>query len=169
MRKRILTLIALMAVPLLVAQPVGAKATKTTFTGIECAIATFDEGTVTHPGGNTHIRGREAVDREDAVDEPRMTGRAYLYANANLDANGVGPLWGTWTITPDGPFEGGIWEGQFTGMAHADGSRSFGRVGHGRGDFEGQKVIMTIEYEPPPTVPPWCGTFTGRILDPHGG
>lgn len=163
MKKRVLVLIAVMAALLLVAGPVAAKATMTEFTGTETPRPIpVDPGTVTFPGGNIHIRGLVAVD-DEVSDDPRMTGEATVYANANLDADGFGRLWGTWTLTPE-PFEEGSWVGTFTGTFHADGSKSFRCVGDGRGAFEGLETMFTIEYAPGALV----GQSSGRILDPHG-
>ena len=98
--------------------------------------------------------------------ETIRTGRAtpVLVDSINVDAYGVGPVWGTglWEVDAGE----GLWESSFTGYMYADGSLSVRGVCHGiEGSVEGLKMFFTVEYPAWGVLP---GTVSGRILDPHG-
>jgi hypothetical protein len=152
--------LALIAALLVATGPAAAEATVTEYTGTSTLLGIDDWGTWTFPDGNIHVRGCVHVYYDDTTDD-RLTGLIYPAVNADWDATGVGPMWGTIRIEPD--IGGGFWEGTWTGMVHADKSFSIRGVGQGRGDFEGLKVSFTYEYSGP-TI----GTTSGRILDSHG-
>jgi len=162
MKKRILVLMALTAALLLVAGPVAAKATKTPYTADYFFYPPTDPGTWTNPDGNVHVRGLVHINRIENATDLRVEGWDTIVVNANWDANMVGPMWGTFTVEPD--IGGGLWEGTWTGMVHADGTVSVRVVGHGTGGFEGLKVFTFVES---PALGAQ-GSITGYILDPHG-
>ncbi len=85
--------------------------------------------------------------------------------NANWDAYGVGPSWGTFHVVPNdlSNYAGG-WDGTWTGKSAADGTSVIRVVGRGYGDLAGLQVFVTIEF--PGLFQP--GTASGYILDPHG-
>jgi hypothetical protein len=121
-----------------------------------------DPGAWTYPGGNIHVRGMVSRYQQTASD-PRCTGLNTSVTNANWDAAGVGPMWGTFNMVLE---EDGLngWEGTWTGMSYADGSRSLHVEGRGYGELEGWRVLVDIEFSGP-YLP---GIGTGYILDPHG-
>ena len=103
----ILVIMALIATLLLAAGPVAAKATVTEFEGTETLVDVPNPGTWTFPGGNIHCRGRVSLWSDD-TDDWRITGMTTVVVNANWDANGVGPIWGTYhTDVGPGPMLSG--------------------------------------------------------------
>ncbi|HEM61495.1 MAG TPA: hypothetical protein ENO24_04320 [Chloroflexi bacterium] len=160
----IVTLLALLLLPVSAA---SAQATFATCQGAFITAGMVDWGTWTYPGGNTHVR--ELVGTYEQVmpgSDPRCNGSNTVVTNANWDAYGVGPSWGTFHVVPNqySNFTGG-WAGAWTGMSYADGTSSIRVEGHGYGDLEGQQVFVEIEF--PGLFAP--GTASGYILDPHGG
>ncbi len=163
-RQRLLVVIlAVVTALVLVTGTVAAKATKTEFTGVSTA-AVIDPGVMTYPDGNVHIRGM-VLEVYLEADDTRVEGTETVVGNANLDANGAGPVWGTSHIEVDYG-GGGVWEGTFTGKFYADGTYSHTYVAHGiEGSVEGLEMRGTVVFPPDPTQP---GISTGTILDPHG-
>jgi hypothetical protein len=163
-RHLILVVMALIAALAFLTGPVAAKATKTEFTGTDTRGAVTDPGILTFPDGNVHLRGMVLELHIQATD-PRVTGPETVVANANLDAYGAGPVWGTSHLEVDYG-GGGIWEGTWNGKIHADGSESIRFVAHGiAGSVEGLKMSGSLEFPADPTAP---GILAGRILAPHG-
>jgi hypothetical protein len=159
-----LVLVTLMALSLLPVQAVSAEATFTTCQGGFVPVGMLDPGTWTYPGGNVHLRGMVALYQQDMPgSDPRCSGLNTVTTNANWDAYGAGPSWGTFhVVLAEGSSDG--WDGTWTGMSYADGSASIRVVGHGYGDLEGQHVFVNITF--PGLFEP--GTASGYILDPHG-
>jgi hypothetical protein len=157
----IVTLVALLLLP---ASAASAQATFTSCEGAFLPLGILDYGTWTYPGGNMHVRGMVGSYQQYMPDsDPRCNGLNTVVTNANWDAYGVGPSWGTFHVvlaeqSPDG------WNGTWTGMSYADGMTSIHVVGQGYGDLEGQKVFVDIEF--PGMFEP--GDASGYILDPHG-
>lgn len=123
-------------------------------------------GLWTYPGGNWHVRDMIGLyEQVMPTSDPRCSGSNTVFTNANWDAYGVGPSWGTFRVVPNdlSDYSGG-WEGTWTGMTYADGTTSIRVQGHGYGDLEGQKVFVDIQF-PGLFLP---GTASGYILDPHG-
>ena len=159
-----LVIVTLILLSLFPVQAVTAEATFTTCEGVLIFLGVVELGTWTHPGGNTHIRGMVGKYRQSMPDsDPRCSGWTTSVRNANLDADGVGPSWGTFHMVleeggPDG------WDGNWTGMSYADGTISIRVVGHGFGNLEGQHVFMDVAF--PAMFEP--GVANGYILDPGG-
>jgi hypothetical protein len=97
--------------------------------------------------------------------DPRCSGLNTVVTNANWDAYGAGPSWGTFHVAPNeySNYTGG-WDGIWTGMSYADGSASIQVVGHGYGDLEGLQVFVDIAF--PGLFA--AGTASGYILEPDG-
>ncbi|MCL7452474.1 MAG: hypothetical protein M8467_05445 [Anaerolineae bacterium] len=156
--------VSLIALSLLPVQAVSAEATFTTCEGAFIPLGILDWGTSTYPGGNVHLRGMVALYQQDMPgSDPHCSGLNTVVSNANWDAYGVGPSWGTFHVvleegSPDG------WDGTWTGMSYADGTTSIRVVGHGYGALEGQHVFVDIEF---PAMFE-AGVASGYILDPHG-
>jgi hypothetical protein len=163
MRKNrlLFVILMMMALALLPAIPVGAKGTRTEFSGIENMVDILDWGEwTTLPSGRQQIRGW-VLENYDDTNDPRATGTNIVTINANWDADGAGPFWGTFHLVPDG--YDGYWEGSFTAKMPAEGCAPIKAVGHGRGELEGLKYTLWAEG---------CGLYsnlTGEILDSHGG
>jgi hypothetical protein len=158
--------VALIGLALLPVQAVSAQATFVTCEGGFFPAGILDPGTWTNPGGNTQVRGMVAwYEQVMPGSEPRCSGSNTVVTNANWDAYGVGPSWGTFHVTPNeySDFAGG-WHGTWRGMSYADGTTLIHVVGHGYGDLEGQQVFVDIEF--PGLYMP--GVASGHILDPHG-
>ena len=166
-KRLIWTIAALIAILALGTTSVAAKATKTSFSGEIWLLRVVAFPPLTLPGGNRHVRGLEVEDRMVVPDNPDVTGNGKVVINCNLDANGVGPCWGTFRWETDAGQ--GFWEGSYNGYGYADGSQVTYCVGHGGGAFEGQQIKWTSEYEKNMVLfPDTVGLVTGRILDPHG-
>jgi hypothetical protein len=159
-----LVVVTLILLSLLPVQVVTAEAIFTTCEGVLIPLGVVELGTWTYPGGNTHIRGMVAKYQQSMPNsDPRCSGLTTSVRNANLDADGAGPSWGTFHMVleeggPDG------WDGSWTGMSYADGSSSIQVVGHGFGNLEGQHVFVDIAF--PAMFAP--GAASGYILDPGG-
>jgi hypothetical protein len=159
-----LVIVTLILLSLFPVQAVTAEATFTTCEGMLIPLGVVELGTWTHPGGNTHIRGMVGKYRQSMPSsDPRCSGWTTSVRNANLDADGVGPSWGTFHMVleeggPDG------WDGSWTGMSYADGTISIQVVGHGFGNLEGQHVFMDVAF--PAMFEP--GVANGYILAPGG-
>lgn len=154
--------VMLIALSLLPVQAVSAQATFITCEGAFIPLAILDDGTWTYPGGNMHVRGRVGQYQQAMpTSDPRCNGLNTVVMNANWDAYGVGPSWGTFHVVVE---EGGPdgWDGTWTGMSYADGSTSIQVVGHGSGALTGQHVFVDIAF--PSMFEP--GVASGYILDP---
>lgn len=159
--------LTLMAMILLLAGPVAAKATKTEFTGSETWVVDRDLGTewYTGPGDKFyHVRGAEALYDIEATDE-RVSGEEFI--TLNLDMKVVpepvyitGRMWGTFRIKNDG----GTWEGTWVGARNGRGYSYIEYVGSGGEGYAGLKIhVLNRRLTPDWTVP---HTLTGYILDP---
>ena len=160
----VVVVVSLIALTLIPVQAVCAAATFTTCQGAFIPLGVLDPGTWTYPGGNWHVR--DMVGQYQQVmpgSDSRCNGLNTVTTNANWDAYGVGPSWGTFHVVLEDGSPGG-WDGTWTGMSYADGRTSIRVVGHGYGDLAGQHVFVDIEF--PAMFAP--GTASGYILDPHG-
>ena len=157
-------LVALIALVLLPVQDATAQATFTPCKGVLIPLGIIDPGTVTNPGGNIHVRGMVSTYQQDmSGSDPRCSGLTTSVTNANWDAYGAGPFWGTsHMVLEEGSSDG--WDGTFTGKRYADGTSSIHVEAHGQGDLEGLLIFVDIEF-PGLFLP---GIATGYILDPHG-
>jgi len=165
-RVRALVFVALIALLLLPLPAVSARATFTPCEGSFVPDEILGFGSWAYPGGRMHLRGMVTLYDQDMPDsDPRCSGWNTVVANANWDANGVGPSWGTFHVAPkdESPFHGG-WAGTWTGMSYADGTTSIQVVGHGYGDLDGMQVFVDLEF-PGMMLP---GVASGYILDPGG-
>lgn len=159
-----LVVVTLIALSLLPVQAVSARAAVIPCEGAFIPLGILDWGTWTDPGGNTHVRGMVAMYQQSMPgSDPRCSGTNTVVTNANWDAYGVGPSWGTFHVDlADGSPDG--WDGTWTGMSYPDGTTSIRVLGHGYGDLEGMHVFVDIEF--PGMM--MAGTASGYILDPHG-
>ncbi|MFO7742049.1 MAG: hypothetical protein R6X31_07030 [Anaerolineae bacterium] len=149
--------------------PVQGASARATFTQCEATLTVvgFTEGAITSPGANTHIRGRVVRFRQVSAN-PLCSGDITAVVNYNLDSNGEGPKWGTftWEAPPDGPYTGGF-EGTFSGWAEQYTQVSWVRpVGRGYGDLQGLKLHEYIDLDLTREAPQGSATLT--ILDPQG-
>lgn len=149
-----LVLVALAAGLLLFAVPALAQATTTTFTLQETCPpeSQWQFEKITFPDGNLHIRGA-SFDCQDVGTIPEATGTNHIVLNANFDANGLGPMWGTIRLVTSV----GTWDGTWTGQITANGSVIQG-ISQGSGGLEGQKLFLFGQN----------GQFTGYVLNPKG-
>jgi hypothetical protein len=157
-------IVTLISLSLLPAQSALAEATVIPCEGAFIPLGILDGGMMSQPGGNMHVRGMIAQYHQDMPgSDPRCSGLNTVTTNANWDAYGVGPSWGTFDVvlaeaSPNG------WEGTWTGMSYPDGSTSIRVEGHGYGELDGLHVFVNIEF-PGMFMP---GVASGYILDPHG-
>jgi len=159
-----LVVVTLVALSLLPVQAVSAQATVIPCEGAFIPAGILDFGTWTYPGGNTHVRGMVALYVQDMPSsDPRCSGSNTVVTNANWDAYGVGPSWGTFHVDLADGSPGG-WDGTWTGMSYPDGTSSIRVTGHGYGDLEGMKVFVNITFPGLYSL----GVASGYILDPHG-
>jgi hypothetical protein len=124
-------------------------------------------------GSRIHTRGFTILTRIEAdtieADTDLVTGDATIVVNANFDAFGQGPAWGTITIDLD---VGGTWEGTWEGIRVMEGyawvipvHASFQGTG-GLVDGMMYRNVDTI-YSYTPVVIAYEGYIEGTILDPH--
>jgi hypothetical protein len=131
------------------APAVGQGAQKTLVSAIEVPLTVVSAGTVTYPGGNIHVRGRLTIAEWFATD-PRLTFKANVTTNGNFDANGNGPMSGTFESMDSSSSSGkwiGHWHGEVTDnlnfrLMHTG-------VGRGTGAYEGLQVIYECAYTGP--------------------
>jgi hypothetical protein len=123
-------------------------------------------GEWTFPGGNWHVRNmigqyRQAMPHSD----PRCSGLNTVSTNANWDATGAGPSWGTFHVIldADSGYTGG-WEGAWMGKTEPDGTTSVRVTGQGYGDLAGMLVFIDIELGGLGSP----GIAQGYILSPDG-
>jgi hypothetical protein len=159
-----LIVVVLIALSLLPVQAVSAQATFSACEGDFIPLGILDPGAWTYPGGNMHVRGMVGQYQQYMpTSDPRCNGLNTVVTNANWDAYGVGPSWGTFHVALAEGSLGG-WDGTWTGMTYAYGSTSIQVVGHGYGSLEGQQVFVDIVF--PSMYAP--GAASGYILDPGG-
>ena len=109
------------------------------------------------------IRGR-LIYYAESVSIPALNGFTTVVTNINFDADGTGPMWGTfeWVLTQP---PGGSFSGTFTGSVNLiTGALDVKLVGHGQGDVEGLQV-MGNDVHSSYGVP---GIVTFRVLNPGG-
>jgi hypothetical protein len=164
--KCLLTVVCLALVLALALPSVQAASAQATFTdcAAELTLLGYEEGTVSFHGPNMHIRGR-VVWFEQVSDNPLCAGLLTVVVNYNLDADGAGPKWGTfsWEAAANATTTGGF-EGAFTGWSEEyTWSSSVHAVGRGYGDLDGLQIREFIDF---PTI--LHGFATVTVLDPHG-
>lgn len=134
----------------------SASATSVAVAGTETPLCQFEPpcspGTWTFPGGNQHVRDWVLVYAVNGNDA-RIIGTNTLVANANWDASGFGPGWGTFHHQPTA-YEDGYWEGTWTAAMTADGYVSK-IVGRGYGQLDGLMYRATEVN----------GSFDGVIIE----
>jgi hypothetical protein len=98
----------------------------------------IEPGTVTHPGdGRSTIRDMALLVIRMSTGDPALSGYQITTLNANLDASGDGPAWGTFTTfkSPTEPTHSGTFTGTF------ENARLGGHfVAKGLGAYEGQHM-----------------------------
>jgi len=155
-------IVTLISLSLLFVPGASAQATIIPCEGAFIPLGVLDYGVVTEPGENMHIRGMIAQYQQDMPgSDPRCSGINTVVTNANWDAYGVGPAWGTFHVDLTDESTAG-WDGTWTGMSYADGTTSIRVKGRGYGDLEGLKVFVDIQF-PGMFMP---GVASGYILDP---
>jgi hypothetical protein len=154
------------------AVPAGA-ANKTVCQETAIPLALLDPGQVTHPDGNTHIRGMTIMQIESS-DDPRVEGRATVVMDLQIKANGDVVIHGTvykevgvWDLDgPSGPQftpSGGVWVGIVEAKGNMAGTLTAVGTLHGiAGEVEG--LQYTFEGGGPTFG---VDVYTVRVLDPH--
>lgn len=162
-RALVVVLLILIALAMLPLQAASAQATFTECTA-ELPLVDMEEGAVTFPGPNMHIRGR-VVWFEQTSNNPLCVGTLRVVVNYNLNADGEGPKWGTWSwVPPEATGYTGGFEGTFTGWAWNYTLSSWVEaVGRGYGDMDGLQIRESIDF-----TDIFHGIGTATILDPHG-
>jgi hypothetical protein len=135
------------------AVPAAAGATRTTATGTETCRPQSPGTTTVLPGGRVLVRDAGNVCQETSAD-PRLSGTNTTTFNANLGADGTGPMWGTFSLATAG---GGLWVGTWHGRLTSAGP-VYRAVGRGEGAHAGLLVFVEAEGE----------RWTATILDPTG-
>jgi len=141
--KRFWTLVCVVALLLLMPATVSAKVIRTPFISWVVGYEVLDEGTWTYPGGRQHYRGM--VELLTINSENRLfVGQRRIVANGNLDAAGLGHVWGTYHMDiheVDGYWEG-TWHGEFTEAGIVAKMR-----GRGYGDLAGMRIQGTAAMD----------------------
>lgn len=121
------------------------------------------------PGSRIHTRGFTILTVFESADD-RVRGEATITINANFDADGNGPAWGT--ISVDIVDDDGTWDGRWEGVRVKEGDvwvipvhaslRGTGGLVDGMlysaVDTIVSYTLAVIAYE---------GVIEGRIIDPH--
>ena len=118
-------------------------------------------------GSRQHTRDVVVKSRTESSD-PAMSGWMTVVLNSNLDADGVGPVWGTFRSELDG---GGVWEGTWQGLRIAEDGywvAPLHVVGKGYGGLVDGMKMMGEDVIWSPVTPPYVylGSIKVRILDP---
>ena len=110
------------------------------------------------------IRGRR-VSAIEVSSDPRVNGTEVIVVNSNFDANGEGPMWGTFELTLAA---GGVVEGTYSGTANVlNSTMQLEVIGHGRdGVADGLQYKVDDVHDVPYGLSP--GTLSIRILGPGG-
>ena len=139
--KRRMVVIALVLVMMLTMQATAsAKVTRTPFVSVSIPMGIQDPGEWSFPGDNMHFRGRVELFYTESEDD-RVTGEHTLIVNGNWDADGHGPVWGTYNLDADA--YDGAWKGTFTGSFDEDGI-SLKIIGRGFGELDGLRIEGTV-------------------------
>ena len=134
-----------------------AKDNKTPFSGTKW-ITYLVPGAYTYPDGTIHVRDQYMEFLID-TDESRMAGVEKVVANANWNADGIGPVWGTFRLDVA---PGSYWEGTFLGKLTEDGV-FIKQVGVGKGDLNGLTMRAAIYLD----SSTYNGVIEGVIIE-HG-
>jgi len=157
---------------LLTITPVMAAATKTLFTA-EASFFPISPGKQwTTEDGILQVKGAIFEGTITSISGPDISGAIWMRVDETLDLNtGEGSLHGKWTITtmPDSyTFEGSA-VGVTTPTSPTTSHLSGAFIGHGTGDYDGQKMMGSFEGEVTTGVYPIELNMEGIILSPKGG
>ena len=137
-----------------------AQAIKTPVAGIIFNVANIDPGeTFVDEDGIVHMRG--VVTEQQVVGD--LVGVQIITFDANFDPiTGDGDVHGSLEFTGTALGLTGTFEGKFDGPL-VGGVFFFSIIGHGSGDFDGMKEMLTGQ-----TIAPDIFSYAGRILSPQG-
>jgi len=140
--KKYLMLICIVGLLVLAAATTAsAKVVRTPFVSwVAAEPDVIEEGEWTYPGGNAHFRDRVEGLTIDSEDD-HFVGYREAVINGNLDAYGLGPIWGTYHM--EVASYDGYWEGSFTGEFTANGPVIRMR-GRGYGKLAGMRIEGTF-------------------------
>lgn len=93
------------------------------------------DGEVTFPGGNYHVRGAAHV-TEEVSENSCLNGPGFIEYKVNVNKNGHVYAGGTWVI------ESERYEGSWEMKWHVTTNKPIVAVGHGTGDFEGMQIKL---------------------------
>lgn len=122
-------------------------------------------------GSRIHTRDYTILTVFDTTSE-LVTGWATITINANFDADGNGPAWGTISIEPY-EAEGGTWDGTWQGVRVQKQPGMWVIPVHaslrGNGGLVDRMLYRAVDIITNYTlvVGPYQGVIEGRILDPH--
>lgn len=153
----ILVVLGVMFGLVLVPSTALARAHVTEYTGLETPAAPPADVTCRMSGPNLHCS--QTSFWNDVTTDDRMTGFTTVYANFKSPDGVDGHIWGKF-VTEVTAYEA-TWVGSWTGKI-IDGVPIFKAVGHGTGELEGLKVMISFEGSPAGIA------ISGRILEPHG-
>jgi hypothetical protein len=175
---RLLLLVAaLVAVLLLVAVPVAARATKTDVEATDYGCTLVDLGTIwDDDSGIRHIRD-QVYSGETRSDDTRFVGITTLrIVSWNIDLNtGDYTMHATGSLEVTDPMIDGTWDFVSVNSRNIGGVITAWAVAHGTGDLAGLKargMVETLTEVPDPTVcdgpPQYVSKWSLTLLDPHG-
>ena len=118
MKKRIILIGIMLVLILAMSTTVSAQVIRTPFTSVGSMPEILDPGRVIVSGDNVHVRGMVEFLYTESNDN-RCAGWHTVIANSNLNADGFGPVWGTFSLVADA--YDGHWEGSFTGRVDENG------------------------------------------------
>jgi hypothetical protein len=121
-------------------------------------------------GSRVHTRGYTITTVFHDATDPRVNGTATIEVNANFDADGNGPAWGTISIEIAGGL--GTWSGVWEGIRVKEGDvwviPVHASLRGTEGSVEGllYRAVDTV-FSPYFVVVAYEGEIEGSILDPH--
>lgn len=142
MKKRMILIALIVMLILVMSTPVSAKVIRTPFTGVGTLPEILDPGKLILSGDNVHVRGMVEYLHVVSTDN-RATGWQTIIANSNLDADGYGRVWATFSLDVDDDCDG-YWEGSSTGVIDENGI-SLKMRGRGYGELAGLRIEGTYQ------------------------
>ena len=173
MKKRILIPLVVLLVLFIATPVIAAPATKTPFTAeASLVLGNISQGKqwITEDG-ISHVKGAISEGTLTSTSGPDISGTIRMTTTESVDLNtGEGSLHGKWTITamPDSyTFEGSavaVMTPTSPTTSHISGTF----IGHGTGDYDGQKIKGSFEADVTIGIPQVEMDLEGILLSPKG-
>jgi hypothetical protein len=167
--KKILIPVMALLVLFIITPVLATPATKTPFTAVLSFVPVSPGKQWITEDGISHVKGGIFEGTVTGISGPDISGTMWMSVDETVDLNtGEGSLHGKWTITAiGGTFEGSA-VGVITPTSPTTSYMSGTFIGHGAGDYEGQKIKGSFEGDVIVDVYPIELDMEGIILSPKG-